>query len=36
LHRTGWSNNPSILTIFVFILVLILSYIGILYYNYRY
>lgn len=34
LHRTGWSNNPSILTIFVFILVLILSYIGILYYNY--
>lgn len=34
LHRTGWSNNPSILTIFIFILVLILSYIGILYYNY--
>lgn len=34
LHRTGWSNNPSILTIFISILVLILSYIGILYYNY--
>lgn len=34
LHRTGWSNNPSILTIFVFILVLILCYIGILLYNY--
>ena len=34
LHRTGWSNNPSILAIFIFVLVLILSYIGILYYNY--
>lgn len=34
LHRTGWSNNPSILTIFIFILVLILCYIGILLYNY--
>ncbi len=34
LHRSGWSNNPSILGIFIFILVLILCYIGILYYNY--
>jgi hypothetical protein len=34
LHRTGWSNNPSILIIFISILVLILSYIGILYYYY--
>ena len=34
LHRTGWSNNPSILAIFIFILVLILCYIGILLYNY--
>jgi len=34
LHRTGWSNNPSILAIFISIIVLILSYIGILYYNY--
>jgi len=34
LHRTGWSNSPSILAIFIFILVLILCYIGILYYNY--
>jgi hypothetical protein len=31
LHRTGWSNNPSILAIFIFILVLILCYISILY-----
>lgn len=34
LYRSGWSNNPSILTIFIFILILILSYIGILYYYY--
>jgi hypothetical protein len=34
LHRTGWSNNPSILAIFIFILVLILFYIGILLYYY--
>ena len=34
LHRTGWSNNPSILAIFIFILVLILCYISILLYNY--
>lgn len=34
LHRSGWSNNPSILGIFIFILILILCYIGILYYNY--
>jgi hypothetical protein len=34
LHRSGWSNNPSILAIFIFILVLILFYIGILLYNY--
>lgn len=34
LYRTGWSNSPSILAIFIFILVLILCYIGILYYNY--
>lgn len=34
LHRTGWSNNPSILTIFISILVLIICYIGILYYYY--
>lgn len=34
LHRSGWSNNPSILGIFIFILILIIVYIGILYYNY--
>ena len=34
LYRSGWSNNPSILTIFIFILILIISYIGILYYYY--
>lgn len=34
LHRSGWSNNPSILAIFISILVLILSYIGTLLYNY--
>ena len=34
LYRSGWSNNPSILTIFIFILILIISYKGILYYYY--
>ena len=34
LYRTGWDNNPSVLSIFILILVLILCYIGILYYNY--
>jgi hypothetical protein len=34
LHKTGWLNNPFILIIFISILVLILCYIGILYYNY--
>jgi hypothetical protein len=33
LHKTGWNNNPSILGIFISILVLIIFYIGILYYN---
>lgn len=34
LDKTGWANNPSALAIFISILVLILCYIGILYYNY--
>jgi hypothetical protein len=33
LHKTGWANNPSILAIFISILVLIIFYIGILYYR---
>jgi hypothetical protein len=33
LNKTGWNNNPSILAIFISILVLIIFYIGILYYN---
>lgn len=33
LDKTGWSNNPSILAIFISILVLIIFYIGILYYK---
>lgn len=34
LNKTGWNNNPSILAIFICTLVVIISYIGILYYNY--
>lgn len=34
LDKTGWANNPSVLAIFISILVLIICYIGILYYNY--
>jgi hypothetical protein len=34
LDKTGWANNPSALAIFISILVLIICYIGILYYNY--
>jgi len=33
LNKTGWNNNPSILGIFISILVLIIFYIGILYYR---
>jgi len=33
LDKTGWTNNPSILAIFISILVLIIFYIGILYYR---
>ena len=33
LNNTGWNNNPSILGIFISILVLIIFYIGILYYR---
>jgi hypothetical protein len=33
LDKTGWSNSPSILAIFISILVLIIFYIGILYYR---
>ena len=33
LDKTGWANNPSILAIFISILVLIIFYIGILYYR---
>lgn len=33
LNKTGWNNNPSILAIFISILVLIIFYIGILYYR---
>ena len=35
LNKTGWNNNPSILAIFICTLVVIIFYIGILYYNYR-
>ena len=34
LNKTGWNNNPSILAIFICTLVVIIFYIGILYYNY--
>ena len=33
LNKMGWNNNPSILGIFISILVLIIFYIGILYYR---
>lgn len=33
LDKTGWANSPSILAIFISILVLIIFYIGILYYR---
>ena len=33
LNKTGWNNNPSVLGIFISILVLIIFYIGILYYR---
>lgn len=33
LDKTGWGNSPSILAIFIAILVLIIFYIGILYYR---
>ena len=33
LDKTGWTNSPSILAIFISILVLIIFYIGILYYR---
>jgi len=36
LNKTGWNNNPSILAIFICTLVIIIFYIGILYYNYRF
>jgi len=35
LNKSGWSNNPSLLSIFIITLVVIIFYIVVLYYNYN-